>query len=881
MKTSYLVRRLMRPVLAVALVFTSISTSWSDGIVVSEDADSIASNVNLVVNDAAIDEDTEYSSALEVVPNVTLAQLDKDVSYVFNTGYVNGVYASDGARINSITAGSSITLTQTDADNASIQRGVYLNHASMDEMAGDITLNKVYGTSQGMVVDNSSYVKEISGNIVVNHEGAGSTNYGLLIDGNNLYKDQLTPSDSVEDTTSTVDVFSGSVSMTSDSANLRGVVLHGSYSGGIYTGGNTLGVLTSESSVDLKSNTGTVYGVRNDYCIINEMNGTVSVETGGTGYAAAYYSMGTTGSITGTYSSTHTGSSDSIGEDESIGVNRTIWNASYGHTGATIDSINATVTTTSNGGEALSIYNLGKIGSIDGSYTASSVDGGVWTLYNYYYNGISYGTIGTLEGEFSAASVTGSATAIYNKSQIGSVDVNIKSSSEESTATGIYSTGSTAKMGDVRATMSITGELEAYGVRASSSSTIGDLDVSMSVSCAIGNAYGIEQDSSSTIGDISGSMNIQTETGSAQGIMLLSTVTIGTIDADITATASDTGTAYGILTKGNEEFTFGKNASITATSVAGEAYSIYSSVDNLSLKSEGELNLTGDVSVNEGAGSFTVASGSVNITGGSTIDAASVTIESAATLGLTIVDGNTLSSNVQTLNNNGTLSLSAGVDLDEGEYQLSSNTSLSINSTGAVKTYGGTWDGNIFKVAAAESITIDVASSGVEVSANGRLVVKDATGDTSITMNFNTAGETTVSAVTTVTNATEITQGITLTQSFAEFAEATMGGTIAYAEAYHFDVSGLTEGVDSVEVVFYIGAIENIDDIAIFHLEDGIENWSTNDVIENFSYSDGYVTAYVDGFSSVGVAVSVPEPSTISLSLLALAGLCARRRRKN
>lgn len=563
---------------------------------------------------------------------------------------------------------------------------------------------------------------------------------------------------------------------------------------------------------------------------------------------------------------------------------------------------------------------VGSIGTADSSISATSSNNAAY--------GISISGVSKITGDIAGSidvEAKGSAYGIYASGtsvSVGTSDTDTKISADISvTSTNGYAAGilfsSSTTYSDFTGTIDVSAATIAYGFNLSKATITGDIasdsisvtgtsmangiylwgtssynatiegeissDISVTATSSSSTAYGLNLAAYSSVGDVSGDIDVTGNT--AYGIAIASTASIGDISGSISATGT---TAYGIYTDSSETLSFGNGASVSAatTSSDGTAYAIYTSTDSLSLDVDGSLSISGNVSVNaDGSGSLTIASGAVALSEGSKILADSITINEDATLSIIVSESTVLTND--SISGSGTISLSAGLNANYGdEFDISDDDNADFNSLTNLVVYGGTVSGNSFTVSESESLVLNASTftktNEVKVSANGILVVSDDT--TSITMNFSTSETTTVYAVTTVTDATTV-NGVDLAISFEDFVETSMGGsTIEVAEAYYFDVSTLGDN-DSVEVIFYVGEDYDTSQITVYHLENGDKSWSDADQITSFTYDGQYLYVYVDGFSAIAYAVTsenytIPEPSTATLSLLALAGLYARRRRK-
>lgn len=210
------------------------------------------------------------------------------------------------------------------------------------------------------------------------------------------------------------------------------------------------------------------------------------------------------------------------------------------------------------------------------------------------------------------------------------------------------------------------------------------------------------------------------------------------------------------------------------------------------------------------------------------------------------------------INNAGTLSITAKAGLVAGDYTIASN-GLTNADNAVVLAYGGTISGNSFTVASAKQVDVSSATQ-VEVENNG-IVEVVADGQTSVVMAFN-------SEKATVNEVKETTD------SFSN----EISGDFKAMGAYSFDVS--MESTDTVVLSFYVGDSSlRAENFSIFHKTDG-SKWSIAEDVSNVQYDGEYLSFIVSHFSEYGF-VAVPEPSTYAMILGALAlGFAIYRRRK-
>ncbi len=343
------------------------------------------------------------------------------------------------------------------------------------------------------------------------------------------------------------------------------------------------------------------------------------------------------------------------------------------------------------------------------------------------------------------------------------------------------------------------------------------------------------------------------------------TITTGTIELTNNSTLSliDTTTLNIGAAADGEGITLSADSS---NSILGGA--ITSTDADAIINKVGAGSLSISASMESYTGTLNIQAGEMSLTGN--LGASVVTIAETASLNLTVTGNDTFSSEVE-FSNKGTLVLTAGTKLEAGDYSILDS---SIDS-GTVIAYGGTFDSdtNTFTLTSAGTLYIDLTgeTNSVEITDNSRLsLTTEADEDTALVlMDFNVSDGATVNAV----SSTDLD------------ATSLIGPdlNIDVSIAYSFDVEDLGDD-ETVLLSFYVGEGYEECDIAILHQESGSSEWDAADV-SNVVYDGEYVSFVVSSFSSYGVVLTsvagevVPEPSTATLSLLALVALCARRKR--
>ncbi len=211
-------------------------------------------------------------------------------------------------------------------------------------------------------------------------------------------------------------------------------------------------------------------------------------------------------------------------------------------------------------------------------------------------------------------------------------------------------------------------------------------------------------------------------------------------------------------------------------------------------------------------------------------------------------------------------------------------------------------------------------SVGGDIATTGAVTVNKASADT--TTDLAVAGGVSAKSLTVSGGATAsmaslaTTEGASVTGagSTLSFTAATSSasGALQFEDGTILDLTGVTT-FDAAELVFESGAIVKIDETTRINISDSltihkdvvfdVSGWTDNDgyhtISDLFTYTgEGEFTPQIDGYVTIktsnsentqavvkfdpvsGTVALVPEPTTATLSLLALAGLAARRRRK-
>ncbi|MFI3244333.1 MAG: PEP-CTERM sorting domain-containing protein [Akkermansia sp.] len=281
----------------------------------------------------------------------------------------------------------------------------------------------------------------------------------------------------------------------------------------------------------------------------------------------------------------------------------------------------------------------------------------------------------------------------------------------------------------------------------------------------------------------------------------------------------------------------------------------------------GNADINGNLKLVNGATLAKSANSTVNVNG--TLDVQSQLNFGTGTAVVNVKDGATLALGENLTTTVGTGSATVNV-ADGAKLSLSNgvNTSdvikFSVANGGTVSAAGASSVGSLTLAAGAsvtgtDSAKLDIEQLNITASTNDSLAIAtnvDGAGFSYISYTISSLSDVVV----------EISNSITV--------------NLTLTEGQYADFAGTMSNIDNAEMLARIIFGEDYFTITIDGLEAVDENTTFNLVV-----SDGTETMTVDSakvFTNAkgDVVFVVPEPSTATLSLLALAGLCARRRRK-
>ena len=314
--------------------------------------------------------------------------------------------------------------------------------------------------------------------------------------------------------------------------------------------------------------------------------------------------------------------------------------------------------------------------------------------------------------------------------------------------------------------------------------------------------------------------------------------------------------SYG-ATKASASFDISAGATMTVGNGAANKDSIASGDSTAVLRKGGLGTLTVNSSMEHYTGRLEVASGVLNANGG--LGASSIAISSGASLGLRINGGFALTNAGLSLENKGLLILTAKSGLSGGDYEVAAAAGLDF---GSVKTYGGTLDGNVFKVVSQSVKSSDLTKVAVELDGPQLLTISDD----------GAAG----GGIVSIASSSTASGNVITVSSASAIAASELEGLVT---AWTFAIDGVS-AENTVVLSFDIGEGYNLSDLRINHRGVGSDWEDVTDGLGGVSYTDGILEFVASGFSDYAVT-AVPEPAGVAAVLGALAlGYAARRRRR-
>ncbi len=674
--------------------------------------------------------------------------------------------------------------------------------------------------------------------------------------------------------------------------------------------------------VDGSTHYGTLQGIVLENATMGSMNGTIIVEsTGGSGsiygISSRFDSADMFEATKQEYAIKFIGGSITLTADDAETM-RGIDNEDN----SSIGSINSTIIVTNHREDAI-------------VYDSTDTTKGVFGIYN-----AASGSIGDVEGSITVNAQTSRAFGIDSMGSIGNIsaDIDVHSSGYYD-EDGLVSEGSNAwgimiqndDFGNITSnSIKVEAGKDAYGILLLTGETsdsaskidVGTITVTSNNYDEVdgttheGNPYeakGISLDGTANIESIHvDNMTVTAEVGDATGIYLTTGAKVGTIsgtinvsnNTDATYTRTDGTIAYynseGIR---NYYATSDTTQEAEALELANLTINVTGKGDNVGIQVKGGdsnlvpvVNFSGDVSV--------------NATGGVANEA--VRADNAVILRQSINEGAT-AANV-TLQ--GDLDATEGVTFDSGTYVLKGSNSWTYSATDGTNhtnvadiTESGTGI-SVTYAATSGSMVINQYSASSEVQAafdqqtqldvqsdlnmNGNKLTFNITADLSDVL-MVVSDESDVLNISTV----EVVLSCDYYTELMAEAKAALGADATDIEIKAYFEQNNTFTVIGAESIDLLSCFETVDFALMYYDESGnlikyedtdesmaiFENDAIDgDVLTDDSYydADGVYTYYTGHYDFCGpITLNVPEPSTATLSLMALAGLLARRRRKN
>ncbi len=320
----------------------------------------------------------------------------------------------------------------------------------------------------------------------------------------------------------------------------------------------------------------------------------------------------------------------------------------------------------------------------------------------------------------------------------------------------------------------------------------------------------------------------------------------GELELNNNRVGKDDGTTTGIITLAAEKDGTTSENVIKSGNSAGAVFTDVTGAGNLTLKNSvnvyADMDYTGNLTLQEGTYNIGYSGYGDSPTIANT---GNITIASDATVKVDAKSDNsaTLIQNGGNIVVNGSLEVSKGTIDNTGSITVSgTNAKLMVNSQATIKSDITVSNGGTLDVGTNPTMTLSTVSVGVDgvldLSDTLTLTLEglDLAAGTTIILGENTRIE--------ITDALTIGSGVIFdVSSWCDYDSFNPYELISYTGSGTFDASGITTGFVTIKT-------------------------STGDNEKAYlTVADGKVTL-------------VPEPTTATLSLLALAGLCARRRRK-
>ena len=253
--------------------------------------------------------------------------------------------------------------------------------------------------------------------------------------------------------------------------------------------------------------------------------------------------------------------------------------------------------------------------------------------------------------------------------------------------------------------------------------------------------------------------------------------------------------------------------------------------------------------------------------------------------------------NISQTADNGTISLTTGTSVTGNKkFTLSSTSSLNQNTVNGKINFGGDFSGASYNIDQKGSGTINILSGCTFNAASVDLI---STAKLNVSGNLTINGDMAFTALS--DDSAAIVMGTSGNLSMSE-AEVSLSISLAEASMYNSMVTAAIENEEGIFTIDLISGLSGTDaaelqaliDNGALTLGENVELLTTSSALAlaadteetrvytgfNITSVTGTALQVVDGKLQAVVSVSVPEPTTATLSLMALAALAARRRRK-
>ncbi len=596
----------------------------------------------------------------------------------------------------------------------------------------------------------------------------------------------------------------------------------------------------------------------NDTSSVGSITGEITID-GGVAYSYGVYLNGST--------STYKGGNTLGSIDTTIDINTTSGSAvgvknMYG----SIDTIAGKVIVDSSSGFVAGVDNYGYVKTLSATIDVEGASSG--SVHGVYNRSIGdEGTIDLLTSTITATNVSGYCYGIKNIGDIGTISAEITAistaTSSASAVIAIYNLGCDISDG-IKAIDGGTYSSISSGGSATTiwnNNWIGSIDatlISESESSWSSGIKNIDGNNTAKIESISGSITSVGATGSngiynksiigevsasissqadvyAYGIYNVSTGTLGTISSDITVYGA-TAESFGIVSfNTTDAVTF--TGTITATSDSGMSIGIVSQ------------------------------SGSIVFGEGASVSASSTSGAAYALYCGELEDGSSDSSSLTLSSDSTTISLT-------GDISVAGGTGSLVFESGNYMISSTAWEVAEVVFSQGTAVTLTVASAEPEV-ASYSLVLKGDSASSDTTMVIQ-EGTTLTFEVSSVDALNGLDSALFIVDSSVD-----LSGIEAVSIILMDDGEAWSDGdtIDVSKLIAYSGSDSTEEDLAIAIFDD-----VTISVTDADFQTTTVLAASTDSEGDSGLVFTnpdiVPEPSTATLSLLALAALCARRRRK-